>query len=258
MNKDKDSDKAQATTEATTKATTESIITEAETEAETEAVTEAVTEAETEAVTEAVTEAETEAVTEAETEAVTESASVTGGEDYDSVMGVTSGDTYTNALFGFKYTVPSGQKLYTEDELKSLNSGKALTDVYDDMVNNQGQAIVMCSANMGTGDTCNIVMQKSAFSYDGYDMGELLGQYKDQIGTSLQSQGYSNVTADTTTVQFLGKSESAIKIKGDYMGVTLDECCVCLAKGNYLLVVTTASMDENNIQGMFDSFSKID
>ena len=120
-----------------------------------------------------------------------------------------------------------------------------------------GQAVIMCTSNPMTGDSCNLVIQKSAFSYDDYDMGEMLSTYKDQIATSLTASGYQNVTADTATTTVMGKSEACIDFSAEYLGTKIYERCVCLAKGNYLMVITVASTDQSNFDSVYSCFSTI-
>ena len=173
-------------------------------------------------------------------------------------MGQIDGDTYVNELFNLKFALPSGQQFMEGSDLATLNgTSKTLEELYNDIENNSGQAVIMCTSNPLTGDSCNLVLQKSAFNYDDYDMGEQLSAYKDQIASSLTSQGYQNVTADTSKVTVFGKEETCLDFSADYLGYTIYERCVCKSSGNYLMVITVASTDKSNFQPMLDNFSNL-
>ena len=263
-----DKNKVEATTEKTTESSGSglgALTTEEETEEITEEPTEEVTEAASEDVTEEATEKATEAASEAASEEASEGNTEAASDlpaaaegSYEYVMGKVDGDAYVNELFNLKYTLPSGQQFYGDTELASLNgSSKTMQDLYDGIENAQGQAIVMCSSNQTTGDSCNLVVQKSAFNYDEYDMGEQLATYKDQIANSLTSSGYQNVTAEVSTLTVFGKEEPCLDFSADYLGYTIYERCVCRSAGNYLMVITVASTDKGNFQAMLDSFSAL-
>ena len=165
---------------------------------------------------------------------------VTPGVTDDAVpdMGTVSGGTYTNRFAGISCTLDDSWYFYTDEQIDELNgfvreSTSSVQDMYAASTDGL-MTINVVFTNMGLLGGSTVTPQ---------DVAELSVE---QVPAALESYGFTDVTAQLTTVDFAGqKNVPAVAVSAMNGDIATYELLVCLKAGNYSFSVTLCSFTED-------------
>lgn len=110
---------------------------------------------------------------------------------------------------------------------ESLSNGKTIYDMY-------AMATDSSTLNITIGDLGAIYGKL-------LDMKTLAQSSAEQLVPAFESMGFTDVTAEVSTVSFAGAEQAAIILQGNYQGVTMYERLVCMKVDDYVLNITACS-----------------
>ena len=177
-------------------------------------------------------------------------------------MGTVSGGTYTNRFAGISCTLDDSWYFYTDEQIDELNgfvrestsdeelktrleSSSSVQDMYaastDGLMTNN-----VVFTNMGLLGGSTVTPQ---------DVAELSVE---QVPAALESYGFTDVTAQLTTVDFAGqKNVPAVAVSAMNGDIATYELLVCLKAGNYSFSVTLCSFTEDVTADIADLFTAV-
>ena len=168
---------------------------------------------------------------------------VTPGVTGDAVpdMGTVSGGTYTNRFAGISCTLDDSWYFYTDEQIDELNgfvrestSDEELKTRLESSSTDGLMTINVVFTNMGLLGGSTVTPQ---------DVAELSVE---QVPAALESYGFTDVTAQLTTVDFAGqKNVPAVAVSAMNGDIATYELLVCLKAGNYSFSVTLCSFTED-------------
>lgn len=172
---------------------------------------------------------------------------------------------YRNDYFGYQCVLPSDWYVLNADEVdqvigvtkdavgegdagdiikKSLESGTSTMDFY---------------ALSGSGtQTINIVLGKGTFLERFLSEAQLLAASTPLLTSALENMGATNITSTSVKITLLGEEHAALRVQGDYQGVSLDELLCMVRKGAYLSTITITDMTGNPTEDALAYFQTID
>lgn len=181
---------------------------------------------------------------------------VTPGVTGDAVpdMGTVSGGTYTNRFAGISCTLDDSWYFYTDEQIDELN-GFVRESTSDEELKTRLES-------------SSSVQDMYAASTDGLIMGLLGGSTVtpqdvaelsvEQVPAALESYGFTDVTAQLTTVDFAGqKNVPAVAVSAMNGDIATYELLVCLKAGNYSFSVTLCSFTEDVTADMAALFTAV-
>ena len=177
---------------------------------------------------------------------------VTPGVTDDAVpdMGTVSGGTYTNEFAGFGCALDETWVFYTEEQIAEINGflteGTSDEDMKKLMEENQSVQDMYAASTDGL-MTINVVFTNMGLlggsTVTPQDVAELSVE---QVPAALESYGFTDVTAQLTTVDFAGqKNVPAVAVSAMNGDIATYELLVCLKAGNYSFSVTLCSFTED-------------
>lgn len=79
-----------------------------------------------------------------------------------------------------------------------------------------------------------------------------------QLPDALESAGFADVTAETSTCTFAGAEHAAVTVHGTYSDIDCYEKLVCVKVGSYIAVITVASYYEDITGDLLALYAPID
>jgi hypothetical protein len=184
--------------------------------------------------------------------------------------GSTSSDTkssvdYRNDYFKYTCEVPDGWNVLNEDELaqlvnvtndalgdsktselirESLESGVNILDFYASSSDNTQTINIVLSKSMGL----DILLSERI----------LLNASTTLLVDSLENMGATNISHNTSSVEFLGKKHMVLNVQGDFLGKTIYSSVFFLRKGLYRSTFTVSSPDLDACIDLLRFFHPID
>lgn len=186
-------------------------------------------------------------------------------EDRALSLGVVEGNTYTSAYAGFGCTLPEDWTLLSAEEAQDM--GEIVEDAFSDSeigaVLEEGQQFYDMYAESGDMMmNMNIVVQKltaqERVTYKRLseeEIADLLMEQKDTLTELYASAGMTLESMEKVSVDFLGEKHFAIKSRMDVQGIICDQLQIFnYSLGEYSVVLTLTSIEEDNTQFMLDMF----
>ena len=176
--------------------------------------------------------------------------------------GTIEGDTYTNPLFGIKYTLPKGFRFATEEEVAKSNN--ATVDMLDDeeyrKALEEGSAFIETHvASTTTTDNINFTIESFDPSLaEQYSTQELTDQVYKNVkddNTALESIGATDITSTLTTHDFGGTELPVVECHSKYKGTDIYQSYVVFVADNYICNVCFSSGNPDGNATMLDGLS---
>lgn len=176
--------------------------------------------------------------------------------------GVIQGDTYTNELFGVKFTLPEGFSFYDEAQMADMNKlvGEITSDEDILAALESGVAYFDMVAAAEGGDNLNVVIQyagtpeAAAIDAVGYLEASAAMVPKQMEGAGMTVK---SIETGTYTNPNTGDEFPALSIALEAQGMSLNEKIVCLKASDYFMVATATSGDEANLNTILGNFTLI-
>ena len=177
-------------------------------------------------------------------------------------MGSVSGGTYTNEFAGFGCALDETWVFYTEEQIAEINGflteGTSDEDMKKLMEENQSVQDMYAASTDGL-MTINVVFTNMGLlggsTVTPQDVAELSVE---QVPAALESYGFTDVTAQLTTVDFAGqKNVPAVAVSAMNGDIATYELLVCLKAGNYSFSVTLCSFTEDVTADMAALFTAV-
>ncbi len=189
---------------------------------------------------------------------------VTPGVTDDAVpdMGTVSGGTYTNRFAGISCTLDDSWYFYTDEQIDELN-GFVRESTSDEELKTRLESSSsvqdMYAASTDGLMTINVVFTNMGLlggsTVTPQDVAELSVE---QVPAALESYGFTDVTAQLTTVDFAGqKNVPAVAVSAMNGDIATYELLVCLKAGNYSFSVTLCSFTEDVTADMAALFTAV-
>ena len=177
------------------------------------------------------------------------------------VLGTTSGNSYTNSLFGMNFTAPAGWILASQDQLAGLNEGLGADQFISTI--EAGQPVCIAYAQSADGmEVMNVVamngrsyMDASMQSLTQEDCKAILDEAMSVSSSSLESLGATVTGAVINTVSCMGQTFYSLDITFDYAGYSGTQKQIGVPAGTYFAMITARSVSGDNTQATFDMFS---
>ena len=177
-------------------------------------------------------------------------------------MGSVNGCTYTNNFAGIGCALDETWVFYTKEQIAELNGfltdGTSDEDMKKLMENSQSVQDMYAASTDGL-MTINVVFTNMGLlggsTVTPQDVAELSVE---QVPAALESYGFTDVTAQLTTVDFAGqKNVPAVAVSAMNGDIATYELLVCLKAGNYSFSVTLCSFTEDVTADMAALFTAV-
>ena len=176
-------------------------------------------------------------------------------------MGTTDGSSYTNSLFGFRFSAPAGWILANQDQLVSLNENLAADQFVSSIESGVPVCVAYAQSSNGM-EVMNVVVENgksfldaSVSSLTQEDVKAILTEAMSLSSSALESLGATVTGAAVNSVNCLGQTCYSLDINftyGDYSGTQKQ---IGIPAGTYIALITARSVSGDNTQAMFDMFS---
>ena len=177
------------------------------------------------------------------------------------VLGTTDGSSYTNSLFGFRFSAPAGWILANQDQLVSLNENLAADQFVSSIESGVPVCVAYAQSSNGM-EVMNVVVENgksfldaSVSSLTQEDVKAILTEAMSLSSSALESLGATVTGAAVNSVNCLGQTCYSLDINftyGDYSGTQKQ---IGIPAGTYIALITARSVSGDNTQAMFDMFS---
>lgn len=173
--------------------------------------------------------------------------------------GSTDGAVYENASLALGISFDSEWTLYNDAQIAELNglTEKALGEDYAETVKN-ADLVYDLYAMRSDGSSLNLIFENMGILY-GTVMNDVsyIDSALPQLETTAAQLGWVIENSEKTTVTAAEQEFHALKLTLNIGGGTLYETVICKKIGNYMAVMTIASVDSNVIDSLIDSFYKV-
>ena len=211
---------------------------------------------------------------EAETEKETEDEK-TGNEEGSGISvvinGTVDGDVYTNEYFGVKIEAPDGYTFLSEQMLQTLGymSSQMLKDgdtAYGDAVSEaveKGQTVIDFEiADAAFSNTVNLTLGHVNGRFTQDDVEVMIDGSIPYLVQTYESIGASNLSVERSVITFLGEEMPCINVSFNYAAqgqtIELDMVQIILIKDGYSATITAQAEDEETLDLLLGSFSRLD
>jgi len=164
------------------------------------------------------------------------------GEVEEFQIGTIEGNTYSNEFFGIGCELDDNWTVLSEEEIAersglvvdtmeeggmddsmrtAMENGSVVFDFFAQK-NDNTAAINITVGNIG-------ILYGTAMTEEGY-----VDATTEQMTQSIEAIGYENVTTEKTTVTLAGTEHAALKLTGEYSGISIYQTMVVLRKGIYV------------------------
>lgn len=170
------------------------------------------------------------------------------------ILGVTDGNTYTNAYFGMGCTLDESWSVANETQLAEI-FGATEETLSDLALDTKGLGYAFYASKDEGLTSMNIVMENLGLIY-----GSVLSEqaYVEQsaagLPAAMENLGMTNVKAEAITVTFAGSEHAAIKLTAEMSGIAFYETLVCVKQDRYIAVITAASYVEDSTADILAQF----
>lgn len=175
------------------------------------------------------------------------------------LIGVHNGNTYTNKVFGFSYTVPSGWVMATDNELVTLNGGVTMEELPAKI--EAGNVMYTSYAYSQDGMNVMLVVEYNVEEYldPGYeltqeDMNVVLQGAQTTSSSALEELGAEVTGTSVNTVNFMGNTFYSLDVTFNYQGYSGVQKQVAIPAGTRMSMVTVRTVSGDNTQQMLDMF----
>ena len=188
------------------------------------------------------------------------------GEVEEFQTGTIENNTYGNEFFGIGCQLDDSWTILSEDEIaersglvvdtmeeggmddsmrKAMEDGSVVFDFFAQKKDNTA-AINITVGNIG-------VLYGAALTEEGY-----IDATEEQMMQSVETIGYENVTTEKTTITLAGTEHAALKLTGEYSGVSIYQTMVVLRKGIYVGCVAFSCGGEDFADDLITLFYALD
>ena len=175
-----------------------------------------------------------------------------GGPDAD-ILGTISGQRYQNDFFDFQTRLPSDWDVYSFQETSQFMLGKSLNaEELRENLEDTGLTYPFYATKDNGMSSVNIVIEKlkpASMSEQGY-----ANVAVNEVPSTLQSIGMTNVEAEITSVTFADEIHVAVEVYGEFSGTPFYETVVCVKEDGYMCCITVGSFDAATVDSILDSF----
>lgn len=188
-----------------------------------------------------------------------------GSDDADSnkkeyTPATVEGNIYTSQFAGLTAALDSSWTVLNDQEIsqivgfsidmtddaalkESLGSGKTIYDLY-------AMAEDSSTLNITVGDLGAIYGKL-------LDMNTLAQSSAEQLVPAFESMGFSDVTAEVSTITFAGAEQVVIVLEGSYQGVIMYEQLVCMKVEDYVFNITACSYGTDRTAEILSLFQSL-
>ena len=188
------------------------------------------------------------------------------GEVEEFQTGTIENNTYGNEFFGIGCQLDDSWTILSEDEIaersglvvdtmeeggmddsmrKAMEDGSVVFDFFAQKKDNTA-AINITVGNIG-------VLYGAALTEEGY-----IDATEEQMMQSVETIGYENVITEKTTITLAGTEHAALKLTGEYSGVSIYQTMVVLRKGIYVGCVAFSCGGEDFADDLITLFYALD
>ena len=172
--------------------------------------------------------------------------------------GTVSGNTYTSDSLKVKLALDDTWEIADDEQMAELSG--FVVDSFDDehlkeQLENGGVVYDLYAVNQTDGSSLNIGIQKlSAMSgllatEDAFAEANIK-----QLPEQLAAGGITVDNIEKTTVEFAGKTHTALALSGSVQDIPLYETMALVKQGSYLYVITAATFYEDTSATLLDLF----
>ncbi|MBR5311109.1 MAG: hypothetical protein IKU42_08325 [Oscillospiraceae bacterium] len=169
--------------------------------------------------------------------------------------GTVDGFTYKNEVFGISFFAGEDWYYYTDEEI-AANMGIAaeemLIDEYADALTASTLIYDMYCLNTKTSASINVNYENTGMSYDEEYYLEIS---KTQLENQLNQSGYVLAKNEISSASINGKEVPCLDIIIDFGGMYIYETIVVNSVGDWMGVVTVASLDEAELAEILKNIS---
>lgn len=173
-------------------------------------------------------------------------------------LGVTEGNTYTNAFLGLSCTLPDEWEFYSREQILETNNlvGDMAGEELAEMLENAAIIYDMYASHPTTYSSININLEKiTAAQAANLDLKKTLESQFNTIETSFANMGYTNIRLNYTKVSVDGHSFDGVKLQATIQGVEFYEIVFSFQKGNYIANVTVGTLKTDTTADLLECFT---
>lgn len=166
--------------------------------------------------------------------------------------GTVLGSNYTSTSAGVRFTLPSGWRFYTDQELAALINATASDlgiENFEDTLANQVSVYDMMAINNTTQESVMVLYENTIKSAN---TSVTAAEYADAVKSRLETMGYTVSYAESA---FLGNTQF-VSMTATYTvsGVTLEQKYYCRSLGDYVASVILTSNGNTSIDELASLF----
>ena len=205
--------------------------------------------------------AEDSAEAEGSEEVATETGEATeateAAEDEGLTLGHSESNSYESTFLGLGCKFDSNWTFMTDEQIRANSdlTAELIDDqAYTDALKEGSVITDMMVQNATTASSVSITIEKLQVTMKGVVEEDYVDAVMPQMGSTLESAGFSNVQIEKVTVNFLGEDRVALKINSTVNGIAVNQLQIPIKKGSYIACITASAFGDNTVDEMIDAF----
>lgn len=180
----------------------------------------------------------------------------------EDLIGSKSGNSYSNEALGIRAEFPADWTILSDEQAAQMLGVVADSFSAQDLaaqLRESGLCYDLYAMTINqTGDNVNVVVQDLGVVYGiVIDEEKFLDMGEKEIETTFTQMGMTDIRTERESIFFAGQEHLSVKASAKYGGLTLYERLVLCKAGNYMGLVTAASLNQTHpdeILGFFSAY----
>jgi len=170
---------------------------------------------------------------------------------------------YVDEYFNVKITPAEGMTFATDEQIEalSMSTARLIGDNNEKIataINDGSVVTTMYLSDLSGLKTVNVNISGAGIDSPAITPELIIDAAIPDIQSMLTNSGFTNVTCERSTTEFLGETVACLNVKGEFSGLTLYEKQVELIKGGYISSITVVSYNEDATADLLALVSNID
>lgn len=156
---------------------------------------------------------------------------------------------YTHSMTGITAQFDDNWTIASDTDLATQNGTSDFLEALED----NGYVVDLVAYFTDSGSNMNINVEDLGKLYGSIlDESSYIDQTLPELESSLEEMGIGVTIDDVkkTQVLFAGKTCSAIKMTATYLGIEMEQECICLKSGNYMTCFTFTALESEDMELM--------
>lgn len=172
-------------------------------------------------------------------------------------LGHSESNSYESTFLGIGCKFDGDWTFMTDEQIRANSdlTAELIDDqAYTDALKEGSVITDMMVQNATTASSVSVTIEKLQVTMKGVVEEDYVDAVMPQMGSTLESAGFSNVQIEKVTVNFLGEDRVALKINSTVSGIAVNQLQIPIKKGSYIACITASAFGDNSVDEMIDAF----